>query len=139
MFLRVFVLLILCLAAISPASAVTRQLASISQSELKSACGKAGGTFSPSDGTNSYDCVKDNCDGKGGFCAVSCTSKGVCTGSTPSRGTQPNQTLIGILQDGDMVLHEPDQTPPASLSSQGQGGAAVSAAPAGSPGPGPLL
>ena len=139
MLLRIFALLILCLAIVSPASAKVRQLPSISQSELQATCAKVGGTFFPAEGGSGYECYKENCDHKGGACAVVCSGKGACSGDTPSLEAQPNQTLIGILQDGDRVLHEPDQTPPASLSSQGGADAAPSAAPGGSPSPGPIL
>lgn len=140
MLLRIFALLILCLAASTPASAIDRQISvRISESALQATCAKVGGTFFPSTAGNGYDCAKVNCDQKGGTCVVNCSNEGVCTGSTPSLQTQPHQTLIGILQDGDRVLHEPDQTPPTSLSSAGEGGPAAAGAPSKSPGPGPIF
>jgi hypothetical protein len=51
--------------------------------QIKAACDKAGGDFMV--GPSSFGCSKSNCDGKGGFCTVSCTNGGKCTGSTPGR------------------------------------------------------
>lgn len=109
-----FSIVLLSLLAAAPIQAETRRIASVSQSQLKSACDKAGGLYSPSDGTNTYDCIKDNCDGKGGQCSVSCTSGGSCTGTTPTT-LVGGQTLLGLLQNGDMVFHQPNQTSGGSL------------------------
>ena len=50
--------------------------------DIARACMQAGGaTYSTSDG---YGCLKGNCDGKGGECAVDCDNGGKCTGSTPT-------------------------------------------------------
>ncbi|MFZ1772582.1 MAG: hypothetical protein WAT78_01335 [Rhizobiaceae bacterium] len=51
------------------------------RSEIKGTCGANGGSyFSNLDG---YGCVKENCDGKGGVCGVTCTNGGDCQGQTP--------------------------------------------------------
>jgi hypothetical protein len=137
MLLRVFVLLTLLFAATTPSLAETRQIAKVSASQLQSACDKAGGTFgSDADmGGDHYGCVKRNCDGKGGDCIITCGHDG-CAGTTP-RQLSGNQTLISLLQNGDLVLHDLDPTPTGSLSSPIEGGAAAPAAPA-DPGPGLL-
>jgi len=62
------------------------------------ACAKAGGVPYAGQG---YGCVKENCDGKGGNCTVSCDSDtGACTGHTPGRILLPpgKFDLIKILR-----------------------------------------
>lgn len=127
-------IVLLSLQAANPALAETRKIASVSQSQLKSACDKAGGLFSGSPGPGtSYDCIKENCDGKGGTCSVSCTSGGSCEGTTPTTLVGP-QTLLSLIQNGDLVYREPSQAPTGSLAGGGGGGAAP--APAASAGGG---
>ena len=61
------------------------------------ACAKAGGVPYAGQG---YGCVKENCDGKGGTCTVSCDSDtGGCTGHTPGRILPPpgKYDLVKIL------------------------------------------
>lgn len=127
MFLRVFALLILCLAAASPAMAFKiSQKMTISQ--LQSACATAGGEFSNDSGVFGT-CTKKNCDGKGGACTVVCDDKSVCVGNTPD-ALHGGQTLVSILQNGDPVLHDIDPTPTGSLSSPSDGSTASPGKPA---------
>jgi hypothetical protein len=132
-------IVLLSLLTAAPVQAETRKIASVSQSQLKSACDKAGGLFSPSEGTSSYDCIKENCDGKGGTCSVSCTSGGSCEGTTPTTLVGP-QTLLSLIQNGDLVYREPSQMPTGSLTGGGGGGVApapVASAGGGDPEPPP--
>jgi hypothetical protein len=62
------------------------------KSEIRSACGKAGGVYSEDPG--GYGCTT-NCSG--GQCTVGCKNNGKCNGSVPGR-TQPSHTLNGILR-----------------------------------------
>ena len=55
--------------------------AKYSSQQLLGACQKAGGTFESTDGA--FSCHKENCDGKGGRCSVTCGKNGKCTGATP--------------------------------------------------------
>jgi hypothetical protein len=93
----------------APAVAETRRLAStVSESQLKAACDKAGGDFvGSSGGGDGYFCAKSNCDGKGGTCLVDCNAAGSCTGTTPMQLTS-SQTLLSILQNGDLVSRHYD-------------------------------
>lgn len=51
--------------------------------QVADACGNAGGRYwSNLDG---YGCDKQNCDGKGGYCGVSCKNDGTCEGGTPQQ------------------------------------------------------
>lgn len=133
MLLRVFVLLSLLFAFAAPAQAeVTRPMQSHpSSSELASACGAAGGSFVDNtdiDPLGGYQCTKSNCDGKGGNCTVSCGDKG-CSGTTPTRINKA-LSLVGILQNGNMVIRDPITTgSTTSLSSPGGAGGAAAAPP----------
>jgi hypothetical protein len=91
------------------ASAEDRQIARVSASQLKSACDKAGGSFiGPTPNNGAYNCLKENCDGKGGYCQVNCQpNDSTCTGTTPMQ-LGGNQTLLSILQNGDMVFRQYD-------------------------------
>lgn len=103
-----------------PADAVFRKLAFVSKTTVASACGAAGAT-PIGDGVTTYGCIKSNCDGKGGECAVECnTDKKTCTGSSPSR-IADQTTLVGILQNGDTVVR--GGQPPALGSVLGSRGA----------------
>jgi hypothetical protein len=107
----------------------------ISVSELKSRCGSIGGEWSEEPALGMGTCTNKNCDGKGGDCQVTCSDR-VCTGTTPTTLTGP-QTLLSILQDGDRVFREPDQTPTGSLAGGGDGGVAPGGG--GDPEPPPVL
>ena len=108
---RILLFAFLFLFAAGPvlADVIRPMQSSPSAGELQKACGAAGGTF----GTDAevglgsgYGCTKKNCDGKGGTCAVSCDN-GKCWGSTPTR-IGPT-TIIGILQNGDRIIHQHGQ------------------------------
>lgn len=132
MLLRVFVLLSLFLAMALPAQAnVIRQLAAKpGVGDLRMACSRGGGVFSIAADGSGYGCQKKNCDGNGGVCEVACDNNNNCVGSTPTRIDTPT-TLIGILQNGDIVVRDPAPTGgTTSLSSPGTGGADPAGAPA---------
>ena len=82
-------------------------------SQLKSTCAKVGGAFDDGGGLLAI-CTKADCDGIGGECGVVCASQAFCTGHTPAPLTG-NQTLLSILQNGDKVFRQRDQTPAGSL------------------------
>jgi hypothetical protein len=116
---RLAFLAVLSMMLIAPASAeVTRPMSAHPTSgELKTACGNAGGDFVDNtdiDPNGGYSCTHQNCDGKGGNCTVSCGTKG-CAGTTPAIISFP-VTLLGLLQNGNMVNHTyqslPDTTKP---------------------------
>lgn len=117
--LRAFILLCILLVAASPVTAfpISQKM---SIGELKSTCSKVGGEFLHDAGIMGT-CTKKNCDGKGGSCVVSCAEDGTCGGKTPTAEFNGPQTLISILQNGETVLHDSDQGPPRSLSSQSAG------------------
>lgn len=105
---RVGLFVLFSILAIAPAAAeVVRPMSSHpSAGQLQGTCNAVGGSFVDNtdiDPNGGYSCSKANCDGKGGECRVSCGTAG-CTGTTPSRLVHPT-TLLGILQDGNMVLH----------------------------------
>ena len=101
--IRLLLALALSCAATLPAGAEVRQMeAKPGVSELRSACSTAKGQFDISPDGKGYACTTANCDGKGGSCTVACDNNNNCTGQTPSRLTVPT-TLLGILQNGDMV------------------------------------
>lgn len=132
--LHVLALLALLFAATPSFAEQQRKLARVSASQLKSACDKAGGTFETV--VDQFSCQKENCDGKGGICSVVCDGKG-CSGSTPE-ALHGNQTLISLLQNGSMVLHDIEPTPSGSLASPSEATAGAPTAPT-APAPGPLL
>jgi len=83
------------LLAASPSWAKGVDIAYVGPTQLYAACQKAGGDFSTAPGT--YGCTKDNCDGKGGTCAVACgTVDKKCVGMTPGR-IVVNETLPEFL------------------------------------------
>ena len=131
MLLRVFVLLSLLLGfSALPAQAEIRQMAAKpGVGELRMACSRAGGQFDVSPDGEGYACTTKNCDGKGGNCTVACDNNNNCVGSTPSRIVSPT-TLIGLLQNGDMVVRDPMTTGGTdSLSDPSSGGSAPAATP----------
>jgi hypothetical protein len=73
----------------TPVNAKLVKMGKHSEASVKSACDKAGGTFTSSSDTdgNFYACTKSNCDGKGFNCTVVCDTNGKknCQGSVPSR------------------------------------------------------
>lgn len=107
MFLRVFVPLALLLATAVPAYAnVMRPLATkVGVGELRGACSRAGGNFGVHPDGGGYGCEVKDCDGKGGTCIIACDNNNNCNGSTPTRISQPT-TIIGILQNGKLVIYD---------------------------------
>ena len=82
------------------ASAEERPIGKHSVQEVSDACKKAGGDFDWSANTGAYGCRKENCDGKGGACTVTCSPEKNCYGSTPGRAAPPVRRfdLIKILK-----------------------------------------
>ncbi len=119
--LSLFSIVFASLLAVAPAMAELKKLnAHPSRTELAATCEKAGGSYAdvPADkemgSAANYHCTT-KC--KGGSCMVMCTDSG-CVGSTPSNLTGP-QTLLSILQNGDLVYR---QLEPVSTGSLGGGG-----------------
>jgi hypothetical protein len=86
-----------CYIGIAQADRVTIS-GSHSSSEIKGACGAAGGDYWEVGG--SYGCVNEcpNSNGGLGVCGVSCTN-GKCEGTTPDRTISGNQrALQGLLK-----------------------------------------
>ena len=106
-------LAVLCALLVSVVPAVAEQhimAAHPTRAQLANACNSANGDFvhhNANEGgvasTESYSCTTTNCDGKGGNCSVNCGPK-ACTATTPIVLGGP-LTLVGILQDGDNVIH----------------------------------
>lgn len=133
--LLVLALLALLFAAATPSFAEEqRPVAHVSATQLKSSCDKAGGTFDAFE--DQFRCDKKNCDGKGGNCSVVCDGKS-CYGITPN-ALRGNQTLISLLQNGDMVLHDIEPMSTGSLASPSEGTTPAPTAPI-NPAPAPLL
>lgn len=131
---RIALFLLFSIFCIAPALAeVSRPMSSHpTRGQLATTCANVGGTFVDHPAVEgvapaTYGCRKENCDGKGGECRVDCGSKG-CTGTTPSILAGP-KTLVGILQDGNNVLHEPKDEGPSSLVDHGPGSNVVAPPP----------
>jgi hypothetical protein len=121
--LRLFLVTLLLILPVLPASAEIRSMAAKpGVSELRGACSKAGGQFDVSPDGQGYACTTTNCDGKGGNCTVACDNNNNCTGSTPARIVSPT-TLIGILQNGKLVIRDPKTHSTDSQSGPSTGGA----------------
>jgi hypothetical protein len=89
--------------------------------QIKSACGSS---FGVHDDGGGYGCVKENCDGKGGQCGVSCDNKGNCTGWHPARTTSKN--FLGVLTGGQLAQPgTPANRPPKPVTSQGALGSSI--------------
>ena len=102
--------LIVCLVAVLMASGAARAETAILRgaygpADIARACQNAGGTPIGVAGV-SYGCKTENCDGKGGTCSVECTDPLKCKAETPARIVTPT-TLLGLLQNGDMVVRAP--------------------------------
>jgi hypothetical protein len=78
-----------------------------SQVDVARDCIAAGGYTTGDGGQTSYGCVKDNCDGKGGQCSVTCLDPLTCHASTPSRLTG-SPSLPTVLLNGRL---KPDHIP----------------------------
>lgn len=106
---KLLVSIVLGLMALAPAVTAANEIRVLSShpssSELQASCDASGGQFSIDEGLDSYTCLKENCDGEGGHCYVNCDPT-ECIGSTPDR-IVGCATLVGILQNGDMLRHDP--------------------------------
>lgn len=125
--MRILVTILLSLLLLAPASAATVRPMSASPGvdELRRACSRAGGDFVIHADGGGYGCIVENCDGKGGTCQIACDNNNNCNGSTPLI-IQGNVTLLGILQNGDMVVRDRMTTGGTnSLSDKGPAGAAA--------------
>ena len=69
---------------------------------LGRACSGAGGNFHS--GNTGYSCVKENCNGKGGTCAVLCGNNGKCTGHTPPQGPKQDTKSRRPFADLNAIL-----------------------------------
>ena len=78
----------------SEAWAKSFPIARVSKDSLASSCQAAGGT-SIGFGGGGYGCTTNNCDGKGGTCAVHCNTSG-CYGHTPIVSPK-GVTVDGVL------------------------------------------
>ncbi len=67
----------------------------VSPAQLQSICAASGGVFWSND--NGYSCVKANCDGKGGNCAVVCNMEAQCEGFVPVKVPPRSNDLNGIF------------------------------------------
>jgi hypothetical protein len=134
----------------APVLAGTVDLGRISESQLKASCKKAGGTFSGSNGTSSYDCIGKkgmvNCNPKTQKCTGSCEA----CGQARVGGTS-GPTIQGVLANASAEqprgLQNPlkpgliDQTPVLGTSGPATTGSPTGAGPSqgGAPGGGPAL
>lgn len=71
------------------------------QADVQRACIAANGYPTGVGGT--YGCVKDNCDGKGGQCSVTCVEPTKCLATSPRRLTG-DSSLTGVLLNGRLKL-----------------------------------
>lgn len=126
--LRTVMALLVGLLLCSPvhAETVTKIPGKMSVTDLAGACGAAGGTFGFSADGGTYGCGKANCDGKGNDCTIVCDTGGNCSSSTPSRIAGAT-TILGLLQNGNMVYH--DQAGPGTPQSLSDGASSGAAAP----------
>lgn len=92
--------------------------------ELRRACSRAGGQSYIDGNGGGYGCKTENCDGNGGTCDVHCDNKNQCFGHTP-RPLPDGVTLIGILQNGNMVVYDDAPRSNQSLSESQSGSAPV--------------
>lgn len=106
--LFVTVIIIFSPAAVAETVAITGTVTPVS---LGNACSGAGGSFNSY--ASGYSCTKKDCDGKGGECAVHCTSAGQCIGSTPS-ARKPGTTLTNRASNLVRILKGSVSTPPAA-------------------------
>lgn len=114
---RLALTLLVCLLAYSPTLAAQHFVklnTSIQPGPLRDTCKSVKGVYSVASDGKSYSCVKNNCDGKGGQCAVACNGYGECTGVTPARLVGP-MTLVDILGNGKLRTRT-DTKVPESLS-----------------------
>jgi hypothetical protein len=96
------IVLALCVAALCFATAAEAQnnfklKGFFTRADVNKACKAAGGV--PSGNNDVYGCIKDNCDGKGGYCGVQCDkSAGECKGTTPTRTAGSNSDPFQVLR-----------------------------------------
>jgi len=94
-----FVLAVMCLVCVAEAQNKFKLNGKFSETDVAGACADANGEFFPSArGGGNYSCVKENCDGKGGYCGVECNQKKECTGTTPNLETGPRSNPLQILR-----------------------------------------
>lgn len=98
-------LVVVLLAPAAARAEASRLSGAYGPADIERACRSAGGTPIGIAGV-SYGCKTENCDGKGGTCSVECTDPQHCLATTPTRIVVPT-TLLGLLQNGDMVVRAP--------------------------------
>jgi len=97
--LMTFVIAVICLVCVADAQTKFKLKGKYSETDIAGACADVDGEFIPgsSDGGD-YSCIKQNCDGKGGYCGVECNKEKECTGTTPSLEAGPRSTPLQILR-----------------------------------------
>jgi hypothetical protein len=94
-----FVTAVICLICVAQAQTKFKLKDKFSETDVAGACADVDGEFFPSSaGGGSYSCIKQNCDGKGGYCGVECNNKGECEGTTPSLEAGPRSNPLQILR-----------------------------------------
>jgi hypothetical protein len=88
-----------------------------SKSQLHNVCDSVKASFT-SLADFGYSCLKTNCNGKGGYCSITCHDDRSCTARTPDVLIHA-VTLRGILQNGDNINHENDGASGGSSDSSG--------------------
>lgn len=98
--LIVFAIAMICLASVAEAQNKFKLIGNFSETDVAGACADADGEFFPSSppGQGDYSCIKQNCDGKGGYCGVECNKGKECTGTTPSLEAGPRNSPLQILR-----------------------------------------
>lgn len=98
--LIMFVVAVMCLVCVSEAQNKFKLNGKFSETDVAGACADADGEFFPSSppGQGDYSCIKQNCDGKGGYCGVECNKGKECTGATPSLEAGPRSNPLQILR-----------------------------------------
>jgi len=96
--LMTLVIAVICLVCVAEAQNKFKLKGKFSETDVAGACADADGEFFPSNDGGTYGCIKQNCDGKGGYCGVQCNKSGECTGTTPSLEAGPNNNPLQILK-----------------------------------------
>jgi hypothetical protein len=98
----------------NPGSPHATAVGAIGEAEVERACKRVSGVFGRM--SNAFGCINDSCEK--GNCSLVCYG-GKCFALTPDPLPE-RLTLLGILQNGDMVSRDPQGTPAGqSLSSPG--------------------
>jgi len=95
-----FVVAVMCLICVAEAQNRFKLNGKFSETDVAGSCADVGGEFFPSSppGQGDYSCIKQNCDGKGGYCGVECNKEKECTGTTPSLEAGARSNPLQILR-----------------------------------------